>query len=143
MGMCAVDIHHIIIETPSSNHVLECIMAKSKRTAKDASKGGHGKKQSKNRNTHDVPRPTDTHTRYIRIYPIDWRTALEYAFNMIALLSIALGLGYCVGIGWINITTKEWRLQVAQGIRMTQTYQVLSEPGKWQELSARSLRDAA
>jgi hypothetical protein len=62
---------------------------------------------------------------------------------MIALLFIAIGLGYCVGIGWINITTKEWRLQVAQGIRMTKTYQVLSMPSKWQELSTQTLKDAA
>ena len=116
-------------------------MAKSKRSTKDTSKGGTtSKKQSK---LADSNQPTsEPYTRYIRLYPLDWTTATEYALNLTSLLLVALVLGFAMGAGWINVTSEEWRLQVAQGIRLTTTYQLITlQPGKWQQVSAQSWRD--
>ena len=136
-------------------------MAKSKRSAKDSSGKGHSKGKAGNKDgrgslSHDAtttpsssnsgnrPRSTTTSTRYVRVFPLDWTSAFEYASNLVLLLVVALLLGYSVGVGWIGITTADWRWQIAQGIRSSTTYQLITfQPGKWQQVSAQSLRDIA
>lgn len=134
-------------------------MAKSKRSAKDSSGKGHSKGKAGNKDgrgslSHDATttssnsgnrfRSTTTSTRYVRVFPLDWTSAFEYASNLVLLLVVALLLGYSVGVGWIGITTADWRWQIAQGIRSSTTYQLITfQPGKWQQVSAQSLRDIA
>ena len=126
-------------------------MAKSKSSKGNARKQnkaggkGHQKSTTDSGTTPDGNTSSDTtSTRYIRLFPLDWRTFLEYCVNLVGLLALALLLGYSVGAGWINITAHTWRQQIAHGIRGSTTFQLITfVPGKWQEVSAQSLKSAA